>query len=291
MQNKIDFLYVGGHKCGSTWLHDVLIEHPEICPPKQKEPNFFNLNYQQGFKYYDKLWSGKGLRGEFSTSYFTEIKNIERIYNYNPDIKILITLRNPLDRTISHIRHWNRLTPKNLDEPELIIKFLDQNPEIIQRSKYAQNIKNVLYFFPPKQINFNFFDDILSAPDMVFKNTLKFLNLECSKLPNSLYKKSAEGFLPRSTNIEKLRNYVFQYLQKFNMQKSINLLKNLGLGVLYRQLNSTKKKKNLIIPKKIYKVLIEDLNELKKINTKFSLNLNVNYINNWSDIIKNNINE
>ena len=38
-------------------------------------------------------------------------------------------------------------------------------------------------------------------------------------------------------------------------------------------------------------MLIEELNELKKINTKFFLNLNIKYINNWSDNIENNINE
>ena len=286
MSSKIDYLYVGGHKCGSTWLHDQLIQVPGITPPKQKEPRFFDLHFHDGFTKYYELWNETGLKGEFSTSYFTDVKYLQRIYEHNPDVKILINLRNPVDRAISHIKHWNRTSPQNLSNLLSIQQYLENTPEVLQRSKIAQNLENVLKIFPSEQIHINYFDDIKTKPEMIVQSTLSFLKVEYDVLPKTLNKKSGEGFVPSNLMLEKFRHATFNFLYQNKLQSLISLIRILGIGRLYRSLNAKPQSGELELPSDIYVELLNDLKNVDLLIEKYPINLNKNYIEKWKRVIE-----
>ena len=114
---KVRIFIVGAPKAGTTSLHYYLNEHPEILMSSVKEPDFFlekeiddiGLYYgttriETSDKYHN-LFSDKKdeeIFGESSVSYLYYPEVPKRIKEYNTEAKIIIMLRNPVDRAFSH---------------------------------------------------------------------------------------------------------------------------------------------------------------------------------------------
>lgn len=99
-----NFLGVGASKSATSWVHTCMEEHPEIFVPSEKEIHFFNYNYEKGFDWYESFFHegiGKKAIGEIS-GYLITPGVPQRIYDYNPDMRLLFFLRNPIDRAYSH---------------------------------------------------------------------------------------------------------------------------------------------------------------------------------------------
>lgn len=113
---KVDFLVAGFQKCGTSALHSFLTSHPKVIGSKPKELDFFNYNenYRRGVKYYHSFFDKKMFSKvrniyylESSPSYINDkdiSKTAQRIKQYNPKIKIIVLVRNPIDRAFSA---WN----------------------------------------------------------------------------------------------------------------------------------------------------------------------------------------
>lgn len=106
----IDFICIGANKSGTTWLYEMVRQHPEICVSKVKEPHFYSHNYDKGYEWYFNLWKTEinQKTGEFSTTYFNSVLALDRIVKDNPDVKIVLLLRDPLSRAYSHLKHLLR---------------------------------------------------------------------------------------------------------------------------------------------------------------------------------------
>jgi len=106
------FFIVGAQRSGTTYLHHLLDEHPEIemAQPVRPEPKFFirDGDFVKGIDYYQShYFSGQGgawLKGEKSTSYLESALAAERIYAAYPGARILVLVREPVARAVSHWR-------------------------------------------------------------------------------------------------------------------------------------------------------------------------------------------
>ena len=101
-----DFIIIGAQKAGTTALYRYLSLHPGIIATKEKEHRFFNCekNYVKGPGFYQGLFSGASpyqLTFDASPGYLVEPQVSERIYHYNPQVKLIALLRNPVDRAYS----------------------------------------------------------------------------------------------------------------------------------------------------------------------------------------------
>jgi hypothetical protein len=99
-------------KSGTSSLHHYLASHAEICMSVPKEPNYFSKRrffFHKGDAWYRSLFKDENLlKGESSTAYtkYPTIKNVpERIRAAVPDAKLIFVLRDPVERTISHVTH------------------------------------------------------------------------------------------------------------------------------------------------------------------------------------------
>jgi hypothetical protein len=103
-----NFLCVGVSKAGTTTLYDILRQHPEIFLSPTKEIKFFNIerNYRQGPEWYARFFEGhrgEPVVGEMTPGYIAHPEAAGRIRAcLGPEVRILISLRNPVDRAISH---------------------------------------------------------------------------------------------------------------------------------------------------------------------------------------------
>lgn len=107
------FAIIGGGKCGTRSLYEYLMRHPQAIAPTEKEIDFFSKEYRQGLDWYRAHFAplppnGSWTTGEASPSYLTYPGTAERLQAAFPDLKLVVLLRNPVDRALSHYHHWRR---------------------------------------------------------------------------------------------------------------------------------------------------------------------------------------
>lgn len=110
--NKPNFFIVGAAKAGTSSLWAMLKQHDQVFMPADelnKEPAYFSNKGQQCLREYLSLFSGATTMhkciGEASTAYLTDINAARAIHAFNPDSKIIISIRNPINRAYS-LYNW-----------------------------------------------------------------------------------------------------------------------------------------------------------------------------------------
>ena len=221
---KVNTFIVGAPKTGTTSLYYYLNQHTNVCMSSIKEPNFFSAKEVNSLFYksqivddineYHKLFSQnkKQIIGEASVSYlfFNEVPN--RIYKYNPKAKIIIILRNPIERALSHYLMDFRLgfCSENFEDiiaqPEIFPQYYQQYLEL---GNYFLQLKRYLNVFNENQLSIVFYDDLKSNSQKVMKHIFSFLEIEFQDLDYSIQ----NSFLSPS-NIFVSELYKFNSLRK-----------------------------------------------------------------------------
>lgn len=137
------FIIIGAQRSGTTSLCKVLDKHPEItlAKPLKPEPKFFlnKFEFDKGKshyinKYYPAITERNKYLGEKSTSYYENSFVAQRIYSYFPEAKIIVLLRNPVDRALSNyfFSKSNGLEKRTLSEV-----FIQNHPPPINNQKVS----------------------------------------------------------------------------------------------------------------------------------------------------------
>jgi len=150
-----DFIIAGAQKSGTTTLHKTLAVHPQIHFPKTpQEIHFFDdeNNYSKGMVWYEQLFSSAGrnqIVGQTSPMYTYYPMAVTRIQSQLPRVKILIILRNPIDRAYSHYWHSLRYGYEHLDFAAAlnmenkrlsVSKFSQRHHSYVDRGMYSNQI-------------------------------------------------------------------------------------------------------------------------------------------------------
>jgi hypothetical protein len=106
-----DFVIIGAQKCGTTFLYQLLVQHPQVKPAFAKEIHYFDLNFRKGDNWYRSYFplqmrnGRKYITGEASPYYLFHPHAPRRASAIVPDAKLIVLLRNPVDRAYSHYQH------------------------------------------------------------------------------------------------------------------------------------------------------------------------------------------
>jgi len=193
---KIDFIGIGAPKSGTTWVAQCLKEHPQICLSDPKELNFFNKKYvfyrkneswkyQYGMDWYKKHFChclSDQLRGEFSVYYLYDPETPRLISLHFPNVKLIVVLRNPVDRLYSHYLHARAKI--KLPPFEEIIK---KEKEFVSQGFYYKHLQNYLKYFPRKNLLIVIYEDIEKNPRDFIQRIYEFLGINKDFIPPSLY--------------------------------------------------------------------------------------------------------
>ena len=169
MLDKVSFVVAGAQKGGTTALDSYLREHPELCLPQRKELHFFDTDRYFATEpvdygpYHAAFAPGPSHRllGEVTPAYLYWPTAAERIARYNPAMKLIVVLRNPVTRAFSQ---WN-MARQNGREPLAFLDALKAEPERVRtlplekakrftyvaRGFYAQQLKRLWSYFPREQ--------------------------------------------------------------------------------------------------------------------------------------------
>ncbi|MFL0352888.1 sulfotransferase family protein [Xanthomarina sp. GH4-25] len=128
---KPSFIIVGAQKAGTTSLYKYLVQHPEIESTLLKEVHYFDLNFNKPLSWYQSFFplkrNNSHITGEASPYYMFHPLAIKRIAAYNPDMKIIVLLRDPVSRAISHYYHEVRLGREELG---MKVAFEEENKRL-----------------------------------------------------------------------------------------------------------------------------------------------------------------
>lgn len=155
--------------------------------PRDQLLNFaWVINYifrRRNLSWYSSIFEpGRNcITGEITPSYIALDKaTVQNIYDFNPNLKIIINLRDPIDRTWSAILlkfYKSKNGTKELPLQKKLLKYIN-NPKTKLRSDYFKAIEIWESIFPAHQIQVIFFDDIAKQPEIELSLILKFLGAE-----------------------------------------------------------------------------------------------------------------
>lgn len=187
-----DFLIVGAMKAGTTSLGFHLYNHPEISIPPH-EVHYFDResNYSKGVQWYEEILKDKGkpnaiISGEKTPTYSYDQKCAKRIFDYNPEIKLIWIFRNPVDRSYSNYLHaykqgGDHLTFEKAIKNESRRLELNKYKGYLERSKYIDQVRNYQKYFSLQQMYFMTFEELINNPDEELKKLFAFLQVSDSK--------------------------------------------------------------------------------------------------------------
>lgn len=108
-----DFIIIGAQKAGTTFLFHYLSQHPDIIAPPEKEVHFFNQRADEPITHYKhyfplkirRLINPRLIAGEATPDYIIYPQVAKLIKEHIPNVKLIVLLRNPIDRAFSHYKH------------------------------------------------------------------------------------------------------------------------------------------------------------------------------------------
>lgn len=239
-QTGPDFIIIGAGKCGTSSLQKYIAEHPQVVSPHKKEINFFHGNFNKGVDWYLAHFpaiadSKEYVTGEASPVYFHAPLVDQRIHNLFPDTKLIVLLRNPVDRAVSWHYHEVKCGLTQ-DSPQASIKRaieqLKTLPEDqlayqgghILESLYYYKLKRWMSLFPPEQFLILKSEDFFSQPSKIMAEVFDFLGLPEHKSPH--YEQHNRGlYVPIEDD---LRTTLTEYFQPYNQKLETYLNRSFG---------------------------------------------------------------
>jgi len=191
---KVGIFIVGAPKAGTTSLHYYLNEHPEILMSSVKEPDFFSDKeiVDQGLYYgttrintsqkYHNLFQEKKdakIFGESSVSYLFYPEVPKRIKEYNTDAKIIIMLRNPVDRAFSHYLMDFRLGLLS-DEFEDVFNKKEglKFQQYFLLGNYYSQVKRYYAEFSKENVHIIWYSDFKKDAEKEIQKVFKFIGID-----------------------------------------------------------------------------------------------------------------
>lgn len=204
MPNVPNFLIVGAQKSGTTSLKLYLDQHPEIYLYPNELHYFTYLHDKTSHHYleeeaYCALFPDSGKYravGEKSPSYLYSQEAPGRIKKYNPGMRVIALLRNPVERAYSNFLHTvQRGTEPNRDFDE-VIKLEEERIQqgwdflfhYLSKGCYFEQVSRYFGQFPVSQIRIYLFEDLKTAPEKTTKEIFRFLGVDDAFTPNTAAK-------------------------------------------------------------------------------------------------------
>lgn len=196
-----NFLGIGSMRCGSTWLSEVLKSHPEVRIGDRKEMDFF---FMQRMLRHDLAWyeshfkpangeEPKPVRGEISPRY-ARLKSwqVNRIFQLLPDLRIIFTLRHPIERVWSQTLYdFGRLQGRDIRKVGTL-EFLRQLERARSRlsADYIRTVKIWSEAFGREALHIDLFDRLRDDPQGYVNGVLKHIGASTPwSIPEEFVKK------------------------------------------------------------------------------------------------------
>jgi hypothetical protein len=283
---KVDFIGIGSTKSGTTWLFYLLRQHPQICLSEPKEIRYFNYayyvkryargnevklvnrNHAKPFSWYKRHFkhcSENTIKGEFTPYYLYDERAPALIKQYFPQVKLLVCLRNPIDRAYSLYWEWRSYRNRENRTFEEAIK---EDQRYIEHGFYHKYLSHYIRCFDLNQIMVVLFDNIVRNPEQEIINVFRFLEidtnvkLDLGKVPKNKAKRS------RFASVEPVLRNFSNLLRDLDQFRLLRLIRWIGIKELIMKLSTISFKYPDMNPETrqfLRSVFKEDISKLEKL--------------------------
>lgn len=239
-----NFLILGAMKSGTTSLYQYLCQHPKVLAAHKKEVYYFDKHYMYGEQWYRGNFptrrqmksAGQGtVTGEATPYYLFHPTIAERIANLLPQVSLIVVLRDPVDRAISHYFHSVRRGKENrpirqaFAEEDFYVKPEEKLLEAdhytsnrhrmwsyVSRGLYAQQLKKYLELFPREQLLVLKSEALFAAPQTSVTTVTDFLDLEPFELCDVKVLNAGTYAKSEPSEVREMRKQLRQYFKPHN---------------------------------------------------------------------------
>jgi len=230
------FIVAGTFKAATTSIYDYLKQHPQIFMPEIKEAKYFvyephNPEHVQARrqKYpvrtldeYRELFgeaTDATAIGEASPVYISSLFALQQIYQTIPDVQLIFSLRNPIDRAYS--AYSMRL--RNGYESRPVRQAMQEDAQDFLAKTYYKQLLPWYEHFPAEQIKVVLFEDIKQDAVQVMQEIYQFLGVDRTFVPDVSYHQNIGG-VPKSQTRQTIVNYLRQFrLLRFYLPKGLRI--------------------------------------------------------------------
>ncbi|MBE9044417.1 sulfotransferase [Pleurocapsales cyanobacterium LEGE 10410] len=196
---KPNFFIVGAPKCGTTALSEYLKEHPNIYLSDPKEPHYFALDFEQyrltkTWETYLDLFKDSSAKhtaiGEGSVFYLFSSVALKQIYQFAPQAKIIVMLRNPVDLVYSFHSQVIFTADENVKDFKRAWRLQGKRQQGIKiprqcreaallqyaaLGRLGEQMERLFRIFPRQQVEIIWFEDFVQSTKQVYERVLDFL--------------------------------------------------------------------------------------------------------------------
>lgn len=283
-RNKPNFLIVGAAKSGTTSLYYYLRQHPQIFMPSIKEANFFALNgvnlplnglgdlewYNSSIKSLDKYLElfanvkNEIAVGEASPTYLHSPFAPKKIFEFNPDFRLIVILRNPADRAFSNFIHCRNNGLEKISNFRTALDLEKTRRDegwfwasYVHAGYYYKQLSLYYSTFPKENIKVILFEDFRDNTIETVEKVYSFLGVD-------------ETYLPKTDIIYNTGARPKQKLLEFFLYKPsllLHLLHHLLPNLLYklRKISGIRTKINIEDRNYLINLYSEDIRKLEKL--------------------------
>jgi hypothetical protein len=173
-----NFLHIGPSKSGSTWLHEVLVLHPEVYLSQAKDLYFFSRYYDRGPGWYRAQFRDaqkeQKIIGEVCPDYLACAEAPERIHEVlGQDVRLMVTLREPTSRAFSSYLYLQKHGQAAATFRDTVLT----DPDLLNESRYATHLRSYLKHFGRESLNIALFDDLQADPQAFLDGVTDWLGV------------------------------------------------------------------------------------------------------------------
>lgn len=236
-----DFVIIGAQRCGTTSLFRALAQHPAMMPNVlgAKGVHYFDTDYQRDSRWYFAHFPTQAERdahsqsvgqtavaGEASPYYLFHPAGAERMARVIPGCKLVVLLRDPVKRAISHHLHmvWEGHEPiENIDEAldreaerlqgvdarlladEALVSRAHQHYSYMARGHYAEQLERVFQHHGRENVLVMATETLVKDSEASLRSIQSFIGLEPSPAINLGKRNASAAFKPEEHTLERLR--------------------------------------------------------------------------------------
>lgn len=227
-----DFLVIGAQRSGTTTLYDYLASQPGVRRPVRKEIHYFAAHYGRGLSWYrahfpialraDRRW----LTFECTPYYLLHPLVPMRVKSDLPDVKLVVLLRDPVDRFLSQyrmnvergieVRPLAAVVAAERAQGHAEIEAGSNSPEhrnfsYLARGRYVEQLQRWFAQFPRASFHLIDFDDLVEQPRPTLEQACDFLGLTAPTMDAALHSGYRTGRSAAGPAVEGLRAYYETY--------------------------------------------------------------------------------